>query len=244
MPSAGQIVTLASYADNIKVSQRIQNPGDVAHLQKELDALYSLVTRRHRYFKCGRTSVKTAPIPGRPHSIIDDDTIHKVEIAILWDHRITIQQLAQEVKISVRSVENIIHDHLHMRKLSVRWIPRMLTSFQKQDLVNFSQALLVMCQENEEDFCGTLIIQDETWAHRYDPETKVQSPQWKHHDNSPTPEKARVQPSADKLKLTIFWDQRRVVIMDFLKGTTINGAYHATLLQRSRDAIKAERVTY
>lgn len=36
MPLAALIAT---YADDIKVSQRIQNPGDVAHLQQELDTI-------------------------------------------------------------------------------------------------------------------------------------------------------------------------------------------------------------
>eukprot|EP00106_Octopus_bimaculoides_P009352 XP_014776794.1 PREDICTED: 70 kDa neurofilament protein-like [Octopus bimaculoides] len=41
---------------------------------------------------------ETTPIHGRPHSAIDDDTICKVEAAILEDPRITIRQLAQDVK--------------------------------------------------------------------------------------------------------------------------------------------------
>ena len=202
---------------------------------------YDVVKHWHRQFKCGRTSVETAPIPGRPHSVIDEGTIRQVEAAILEDRRTTVRQLAQGVKISVGSVEKIIHDHLHMRKVSARWVPRLLTPFQKQERVTCSQALLDMCQGNQEDFFNRLITQDETWVHHYDPETKAQSKQWKHFD-SPPPKKARVQPSAGKVMLTVFWDQRGVVMMDFLaKGTTINGAYYASLLQKLRVAIKTER---
>lgn len=159
---------------------------------------YDVVKHWHRQFKCGRTSVETAPIPGRPQSAIDEDTIRQVEAAILDDRRITVRQLAEDVKISVGSVEKIIHDHLYMRKLSARWIPRLLTPFQKQERVKCSQDLLAMCQENQEDFFDRLITQDETWVHHYDPETKVQSKQWK-HSHSPPPKKARVQPSAGKV---------------------------------------------
>ncbi|KAK8398157.1 hypothetical protein O3P69_003826 [Scylla paramamosain] len=74
-----------------------------------------------------------------------------------------------------------------------------------------------------------------------DVKTKAQSKQWKHYD-SPPPKKACVQPSAGKVMLTIFWDQRGVVMMDFLaKGITINGTYYASLLQKLREAIKTER---
>ncbi|XP_014770993.1 uncharacterized protein LOC106869680 [Octopus bimaculoides] len=105
----------------------------------------------------------------------NDNTIHKVEAALLEDCCITIWQLAQEVEISVGSIEKrSITTILHMWKLFARWIPQMLTHFQKQEGVNCFQALLAMCQENEEDYFGRLIIQDETCVYHYDPEVKVQ----------------------------------------------------------------------
>lgn len=157
------------------------------------------------------------------------------------DRRITIRQIAHEVKISTGSVETIIHDHLHMQKVSARWIPRLLTPFQKQERVECSRVNLEMCQEDESKFFKRLITQDETWVHHDDPETKAQSMQWKHRD-SPPPKKARVQPSAGKVMLTVFWDQDGVVMTDFLaKGTTITGAYYASLLRKLREAIKIKR---
>ena len=81
---------------------------------------YDLVKRWHREFKHGRKSVETAPKPGRPSSAIDEASVRQVEAAILEDRRITIRQIAQEVKISTGSVETIIHNHLHMRKVSAR----------------------------------------------------------------------------------------------------------------------------
>ena len=42
--------------------------------------------------------------------------------------------------------------------------------------------------------------------------------------------------------LTVFWDQRGAVMMDFLaKGTTISGTYYASLLKKLRKSIKTER---
>ena len=75
---------------------------------------------------------------------------------------------------------------------------------------------LEMYQEDESNFFKRLITQDETWVHHYDPETKAQSMQWKHLD-SPPPKKARVQPSAGKVMLTVFWQQDGVVMTDFLE---------------------------
>ncbi|XP_076053595.1 protein GVQW3-like [Oratosquilla oratoria] len=164
---------------------------------------YDLVKRWHREFKHGRNSVETAPRPGRPPSAIDEAPIRQVEAAILEDRRITTRQIDQEVKISTGSVETVIHDNLYMHKVSARWIPRLLTPFQKQERVVCSRMNLEMCQEDESKFFKKLITQDETWVHQYDPETKAQSMQWKHLDSLP-PKKARVQPSAGKVMLTVF----------------------------------------
>ena len=65
--------------------------------------------------------------------------------------------------------------------------------------------------------------------------------QWKHVE-LPPPKKARVQLTAGKVMLTVFWDQHGVVMMDFLaKGTTITGAYYASLLRKLWDSIKLKR---
>ncbi|XP_014786685.1 uncharacterized protein LOC106881013 [Octopus bimaculoides] len=78
---------------------------------------YDIVKYWHHHVKCGWTLVEIAPIPGRPHSAIDDNTIHKVEATILEDRHMATWQLAQEVKTNVGLVKNVIHDHLHMWKL-------------------------------------------------------------------------------------------------------------------------------
>jgi len=185
--------------------------------------------------------VETDPRTGRPPSAIDEAAVRQVEAAILEDQHITVRQIAKEVKFSTGSVETIIHDHLHMHKVSARWIPKLLTSFQKRERVECSRMNLEMCQEHESKFFKRLITQDETWVYNYDPETKAQSMQWKHLD-SPPPKKARVQPSAGKVMLTVFWNQDGVLMTDFVaKGTTITGAYYASLLRKLREGIKIKR---
>lgn len=62
------------------------------------------------------------------------------------------------------------------------------TPFHKQVRLNCSQALLIMCHDKEENFCGGLITQDKIWDNHYDPETKVQSKQWKHDKLTTTKE--------------------------------------------------------
>lgn len=40
MPSPTRIATLVSYVDDMKVSQKIQNPNDVVRLLQKLNAIY------------------------------------------------------------------------------------------------------------------------------------------------------------------------------------------------------------
>jgi len=46
-------------------------------------------------------------------------------------------------------------------------------------------------------------MQDETWVHPFDPETKRQSMVWK-HVSSPTPKTFKVTASAGKVMATVF----------------------------------------
>ena len=43
------------------------------------------------------------------------------------DRRITCEEMAQELEISVRSVHTILCNHLKMRKVLARWVPHRLT---------------------------------------------------------------------------------------------------------------------
>ena len=91
--------------------------------------------------------METAPRPGCPSSAIDEASVRQVEAAILEDRRITIRQIAQEVKISRGCVKTIFYDHLHTNQVSARWIPRLFTPFQKQERLECSSMNLEMCSK-------------------------------------------------------------------------------------------------
>ena len=60
------------------------------------------------------------------------------------------------------------------------------------------------------------------WVYHYEPESKRQSMEWKHL-GSPTKKKFKTQPSAGKVRLTVFWDSKGPILEDYLeKGRTIN----------------------
>ena len=59
--------------------------------------------------------------------------------------------------------------------------------------------------------------------------------EWRHSDLA-LPKKFRVQKSAGKLLVSIFWDQVGILLIDYLpKGQTINAEYYSSLLVQLKD---------
>ena len=141
---------------------------------------YGTVVRWKRNFQSGHMSLTDEPRAGRP-SIKDDlAMVKKVEAVILDDRRSTMERVMAETGLSYGSAWRIIHEELHMNKVSARWVPRLLTPLQKQTRHDFSQQNLTLLERNEDDFFARLVTMDEGWVYLYDPETKEMSKEWKH----------------------------------------------------------------
>ena len=65
-----------------------------------------------------------------------------------------------------------------MRRVSAKFVPRVLTVEHKQQPLSMSLELRDRAA-SDFSFLGNVITIDETWVHGYDPETSVQSSQWK-----------------------------------------------------------------
>ncbi|KAG5312849.1 SETMR methyltransferase, partial [Acromyrmex insinuator] len=93
--------------------------------------------------------------------------------------------------ISHGTVISILHEQLGMKKLSARWVPRLLTVDHKRNRVTISKQCLKMFQRNVPDkFLRRFITVDETWIHYFISETKEQSKQWI-SPSEPAPKKAK-----------------------------------------------------
>ena len=83
-----------------------------------------------KHFKDGCTSVSDDPSCAGSHpTAVIPLNIQHVERLILDNPRITCHEIAQETNLSVRTVNTIIHKHLHFQKVSARWVPRQLSVF-------------------------------------------------------------------------------------------------------------------
>ena len=82
------------------------------------------------------------------------------------------------------------------------------------------------------------VTMDETRLYHYDPETKQQSVEWRHSGSPRPPIKFRVQKSAGKLLVSIFWDQEGILIGCLPKGQTINAECYSSLLVQLKYILK------
>jgi len=155
-------------------------------------------------FKEGRISIEDDHRPGRPSTSKTNDTITLVRNKIRNDRRLTVREVANEVGISIGTCHSILSDELGMKRVSAKLVPKLLTEEQKEHRIEVCLELKNR-DSNDPSFIKSIIPGDETWVYGYDPETKVQSSQWK-TANSPRPKICRQVRSNIKAMLIVFFD--------------------------------------
>ncbi|PNF22853.1 hypothetical protein B7P43_G16600 [Cryptotermes secundus] len=168
--------------------------------------------------------------------------VERVEKVVLEDHQLSVENIASKVGISVGYVHTILHEDLRMRKMSSRWVPRMLADEHKAARMPICQVMLTHDESMNGTFFSSIVTMDETWMPFFNPETKRQSAQWK-HTHSPPPKKFRVSTSVEKMMLAMFWDSDGVILTHCVpKGTTLTGAsYQDVLKNKLHPALREKR---
>jgi len=91
--------------------------------------------------------------------------------------RLTVREVADEVGSSIGSCHQIFTEKFQLRRVSAKFVPRLLIDDQKENRVEISQELLTSANGNG-NFLKNIITGDGTWACGCDVETKIQSSQW------------------------------------------------------------------
>ena len=89
---------------------------------------------------------------------------------VLGNRQITIRELVGMGGISFGSVQTDLKDHLGLRRVKSRFVPKFLNFFEKERRVQACVAML-------SDYQGVykqIISGDESWIYAYDPETTDQ----------------------------------------------------------------------
>jgi histone-lysine N-methyltransferase SETMAR len=133
---------------------------------------------------------------------------------ILRGRRVSVEHVADKFAISYGTAQGIMTDRLGMRRVSVRWVPRFLTSEQMGVRVKMCQQSDRRYREEGNYLLNRVITCDETWIYFFEPESKRQSSVWK-RPSSPSPTKTIISMSAGKVMVIKFCDTYGVVLKHF-----------------------------
>ncbi|UYV67619.1 hypothetical protein LAZ67_5001386 [Cordylochernes scorpioides] len=210
----------------------------VAYGEATLDR--SNVYRWYKMFSEGREDVNDGERAGRPSTSTTEEKINEVEKMILANRRITVIEVAEDLKISIGSCHSIFINDLGMRRVAAKFVPKLLNCDQKQHRMNIANEMLDSVRDDP-NLLQRVITDDEALVYGYDVETKAQSSQWK-LPHEPRPKKARQVRSNVKVLLTVFFDCRGVVHHEFLpQGRTVNKEYYLQVMRNLREAIRQKR---
>ncbi|XP_018312176.1 putative uncharacterized protein FLJ37770, partial [Mycetomoellerius zeteki] len=131
-------------------------------IKTKLDAVYGnpspyMTTVRYWFneFKRCRSSVFDEERPGRPADVVTEEIIEKVHDMILADRRTKVHEVAEAIGVSYGTVFNILHANLGMKKLSARWVPRLLTVDNKRMRLNFKAMFGAVQAQSEGVFASS-----------------------------------------------------------------------------------------
>ena len=122
----------------------------------------------------GLEPVTDLPRSGRPRTAIVKRTIDQVQQELDEDRRISIRRIVENTGFSQGTVHRILREHLKVRRLSCKFVPKILTTEQCRQRVD-------MCQQNLANFAADplfldkILTGDESWLHCYDPDSKTTS---------------------------------------------------------------------
>ena len=82
-------------------------------------------------FKEGRKNVEDDPRSGRPISSTNDQNVKVVRDVMAKDRRLSVRMIAEETGLNKNVVRRILTEHLHMRRMCGKLVPKKLSVEQK-----------------------------------------------------------------------------------------------------------------
>ena len=89
-------------------------------------------------FSAGKETFSDLPRTGRIPEVVNERSKSNIKDIVAADARLTIVQISGISSISKSTVQRILTEHLHMRKLCARWVPHHLSEEEKANRVRIA----------------------------------------------------------------------------------------------------------
>lgn len=186
---------------------------------------YPTVLKWWKLFNVGDMELEDKPRSGRPVTATTEENIQEVQRIIDEDPHCTYDDIEEETSLSHGTINNIIHNHLELRKITSRWVPYELTPEQKQERVNICKENLKKFNEGSGRLCD-IVTGDETWIYLRQVGRKQSNASWIKKGESPRTvvRRNRYEP---KVMFSIFFKSTGPVLVHAVgKGDTIDRYYY------------------
>ncbi|CAF1549282.1 unnamed protein product, partial [Rotaria sordida] len=142
------------------------------------------VKRWSQLFREGREEIEDESRPGRPITETTSENIEEIRLLINDDPYLTIEELQEQTDLSYGTVHRIITDHLNLRKVTARYIPKDLTDFQRAERVRICKENLAKFQQGTWRLCD-IITGDESWFYHKQIGRKSSNAAWMRRGDPP-----------------------------------------------------------
>ena len=122
------------------------------------------IKKWYNRIKQGQTSVESKPRSVRPSTSRKEEFFANFRRMVENDRHKSINDFVGEVGISTGSVHIILTEDLAMRRVSGKFVPKLLVEQQKQLRLKIAQDLHD-CANSDSDFMKTIITGHETWVY-------------------------------------------------------------------------------
>ena len=125
----------------------------------------------HKRFKEGRESVRDDERCGGSKEVRTPELIGQIMNFMDKNRRVSIEILSTQFDVSLGTVHTLIDEEGKLRKICVKFVPRVLREDQKERRCHDSREMLELIN-SDPTVLDALVICDESWIYCYDPETK------------------------------------------------------------------------
>ncbi len=176
-------------------------------------------------FKKGFEDIEDEARPGPPITATRPENIERVRQLIADNPYISLKRIEMQTSFSRGTIQNIIHNHLNLRKITSRWVPHNLTSENKARRVAICQKNLVKFDEGKWRI-SDIMTGDESWIYHRQIRHKQSNASWIAPGEPPRTivRRDRFEP---KSMFTIFFKSTGLVLIDCMdKGESIDADYY------------------